>query len=381
VLDEISLVMHQVGAALAHAHHHGVVHRDIKPSNLLLDRRGTVKILDMGLARLGEAGKAADNESESLTSTGRVMGTYDYMAPEQAEDTHHADGRADIYSLGCTLYRLLTGRRPFPGDTVIQVLWAHQQAPVPSLCEARPDLPKALDEVFQKMMAKRPEDRYQSMTDVIAALEACVAPQPVATEPSSDGALTSFLQHLAEEDAARKPKPTGQREETFTSHGDQETGGPIWRRVVPYAKPSMKTYAVLGSGLATMVVVVALLFALLGPGEAERPGQDEPAAAASELVLRWPRSAREDARLQIDGREHATSELADPADPDQLRLALAPGKHAVWIARRGYEPFEETVTLKPSEQVAVRPTWDKPLPEPSVVPRAAPDEQVPSPAA
>jgi len=271
----------QAAKGLEYAHSEGVVHRDIKPANLLLDRKGTIKILDMGLARLGEPGGAADDESESLTATGQVMGTYDYMAPEQAEDTHHADGRADIYSLGCTLYRLLIGHRPFRGDTIIKVLLAHQQAPIPSLCDARPDLPKELDEVFQRMLAKRPADRYQSMTEVVAALETCVAPQPVAAEPSSDGALTSFFEHLAEDAAVPTKKPAREPEETIQSRADEETGGVIWKRLVTQGKPGVKLYAAVGASVAALLVVLAVLMSLLGGGDEGEPAEGKGVATQS----------------------------------------------------------------------------------------------------
>src|SRR3990172_443236 len=248
----------QASRGLEYAHKQGVVHRDIKPTNLLLDREGTVKILDMGLARLDVPGEAHDEES--LTSTGQVMGTYAYMAPEQAEDAHRADGRADIYALGCTLYHLLTGQRPFEANSVILVLLAHQEAPIPSLCDARPDVPAELDTVFQKMLAKSPKDRYQSMTEVTAALEACVAkklpvPPPVVVGSSSDGALTSFLQHLAEEAVAPKQKPSRVPEETIKSHVEQETGKVFWRRIVPLDKPNAMRYASIAGGVAAFVVV------------------------------------------------------------------------------------------------------------------------------
>ena len=103
------------------------------------------------------------------------MGTVDYMAPEQAEDSHRVDHRADIYSLGCTLYYLLTGKEPFVGDTVLKRLMAHMERPAPSLRIARPDVPAALDAAYLKMMAKRPEDRPASMAEVISLLEACKA--------------------------------------------------------------------------------------------------------------------------------------------------------------------------------------------------------------
>jgi hypothetical protein len=126
----------------------------------------------MGLARIG--GMADEEDRDRLTDSGQVMGTCDYMAPEQALDAHHADRRADVYSLGCTLYRLLTGQVPYRRDSLAQIILAHQQASVPSLCHARPDVPQPLDAVFHKMVAKQPEDRYQSMAEVIVALETIV---------------------------------------------------------------------------------------------------------------------------------------------------------------------------------------------------------------
>src|SRR5205807_443411 len=107
----------QAALGLQHAHQQGMVHRDIKPHNLILNRKGRVQILDFGLARLGRA--AADDTGEGITASGVIMGTPDYMAPEQTSSAHEVDIRADIYSLGCTLYHLLAGQVPFPGGTVI----------------------------------------------------------------------------------------------------------------------------------------------------------------------------------------------------------------------------------------------------------------------
>ena len=160
----------QAARGLQYAHEEGVIHRDIKPGNLLLDRKGVVKILDMGLAR-ATGSETALGGPERLTTAGQVMGTCDYMAPEQALDTRLADHRADIYSLGCTFYRLLTGEALYRRETLMQTLLAHRDEPVPSLREACNDVTLALEAVFYRMVAKRPEDRQQSMAQVVAESE------------------------------------------------------------------------------------------------------------------------------------------------------------------------------------------------------------------
>ena len=161
----------QAARGLEYAHRQGVVHRDIKPANLLIDENGTVKILDMGLARI----EGATGAQAELTSTGAVMGTVDYMAPEQALSSKLADARSDIYSLGISLWYLLMGKCAYDGDSLMAKLLAHREAPIPSLHQIRPDVPESVDVIFQKMVAKQPQNRYQSMAPVIADLEACLA--------------------------------------------------------------------------------------------------------------------------------------------------------------------------------------------------------------
>lgn len=157
----------QAAMGLGHAHEAGLVHRDVKPSNILIDGEGTVKLLDLGLARFFR-----DEEEESLTlkHDEKVLGTADYLSPEQAIDSHAVDHRADIYSLGCTLFYVLTGKPPFNDGTLVQRMLAHQTRPVPSLSESREDIAPGLQPIIEKMMAKKPGDRYQSATDIVDEL-------------------------------------------------------------------------------------------------------------------------------------------------------------------------------------------------------------------
>lgn len=164
----------QAAAGLAYAHARGIIHRDVKPSNLLVDNQGVVKVLDMGLARLDQRhGDALAELEEAVTEDNQIVGTVDYMPPEQADASGQIDERADIYSLGCTLYRLLSGQPPFPADSIIKKLVAHRIDPIPPLRACRSDVPESLDLTYQRMIAKLPGDRFASMTEVIAQLEKC----------------------------------------------------------------------------------------------------------------------------------------------------------------------------------------------------------------
>lgn len=155
--------LRQAAEGLAHAHSRNMVHCDIKPANLIVNQQGVVKILDMGMARLTgrQQGSAPDE---------RVLGSVDYLAPEQAVGSPEVDHRADIYALGCTFYFLLTGRPPFPEGTLAERILKHQTQEPQSILQLRPGTPRELVKICQKMMAKQPEKRFQSVAEVAHAL-------------------------------------------------------------------------------------------------------------------------------------------------------------------------------------------------------------------
>lgn len=156
----------QVCEAIGHAADRDVVHRDIKPSNVLVTGDGGVKLVDMGLARLHQV----ESGSEDLTQSGVTLGTFDYISPEQARDPRLADVRSDIYSLGCTLYFMLAGRAPFPDGTALQKLIRHNSDDPPDLRLFRPDTPDEVVAILSRMLAKKPEQRFQRPAEIMLAI-------------------------------------------------------------------------------------------------------------------------------------------------------------------------------------------------------------------
>ncbi len=185
----------QVANGLQAAHAVGMVHRDIKPANVLVQRRGLqehspglIKISDFGLARLHSPDVSADAPRHAgtiLTKENTVMGTPDYLSPEQARDLHRTDIRSDLYSLGCTFYFLLSGRVPFAGGTALEKLIRHNtESPIP-IGDLRPDVPAPVAEIVRRLLSKKPDDRYQAPLDLAAVLEpyAVSGPTPWASLP------------------------------------------------------------------------------------------------------------------------------------------------------------------------------------------------------
>lgn len=207
----------QAAIGLEHAHEAGLIHRDIKPGNILLDRTGVIKLLDMGLARFFQ------DDSDNLTRKHdeNVLGTADYLAPEQALDSHAVDIRADIYGLGATFYYILTASTPFSEGTIAQKLIWHQTRQPKPIRSIRPEVPQKLAALVEKMMAKDADQRYQLPGEVVEALESWtqtpIGPPPDAELPvlspaalaaGESGAPTQVA--LAQQAAARKAAATAQ---------------------------------------------------------------------------------------------------------------------------------------------------------------------------
>ena len=171
-------LIRQAALGLQHAHERGLVHRDVKPGNLMVDRAGMVKVLDLGLARFFDASR--NHDLTGRFDTRRALGTAEFMAPEQALNSSEVDTRADIYSLGGALYFLLLGRFPYEKGTALEKLHRHQTEPFDPVGPQRPEVPAGLVAVLDRMVAKRPEDRYQNPAAAAAALKPYAsAPEPL----------------------------------------------------------------------------------------------------------------------------------------------------------------------------------------------------------
>lgn len=301
----------QAAKGLAFAHQKGVVHRDIKPGNLLLDGDGTVKILDMGLARIQSSGDTPTQAE--LTGTGAVMGTVDYMAPEQALGAKHADQRADIYSLGCSLYYLLTGKAAYDGDTLMAKLLAHQNNPIPSLRSIRPEVPEQLEAVFRKMIAKKVDDRYQTMNAVIADLEQCGGAQSVVPPPStSTVGLTTLLNELPEAQTT-----IGQRNTLLST--------PKRRRS---AVKDKRPLLIGGGVLGLLILLAGLVVSLKTKDGTLIVTVNEPDADVEVLT------------------EEGKVEITRKGEKEPLTISVDPGKHRLKVQKPGFEFFTQEFSIE-----------------------------------
>ncbi len=408
--------IHQAAKGLQYAFEQGMVHRDIKPQNLILTRKGEIKILDFGLARLTNPRA----KGPGLTQDSAFLGTPEYIAPEQAQDAREADIRADIYSLGCTLYCLLAGRPPFQEDTDIKLALAHIEKAAPPLHELCPAVPKELSEIVSQMMAKDPVQRYQTPVEVMRALLLFCKPEQKVELPTPSpaqsgvaspgrgtkiGTDTSRVPSLRKETASEVPAKEAvparrQRPRPVTAPepeiGDNRGRLPAWAMAV----------GIVFLGLALIAGVVILLRTPEGtlvleidpPGTAEViidgeearvrfSGDGEPyiirPAGEHDLEIRkggfkaFTRKitlTRGDKQtihvrleplpgtlvLEIDqpGADVVVDEkkvaVTLPADPKPIEIQVPPGQHKVEVRKGGFKSYRRDVTISAGKRETVK---------------------------
>jgi serine/threonine-protein kinase len=344
----------QAAEGLSHAHHAGMVHRDIKPGNLLVDKKGVVKLLDMGLAMFFED---KDDNPLTIRHDEKVLGTADYLAPEQALDSHTVDIRADIYSLGCTGYFLLTGHPPFPEGTLAQRLLAHQTRQPAPIEKDRPDTPPALAAIINKMMQKKVEDRIQTGKDVAEALTRWLA---------ENGTQAWRDQHAYLLGAGSgSPSPTA-RGDALTEKAAVE-----WPPVTPIVAPAVAVPAAvptarIAAPVATAVPVSRPIAAPVVAAPSVAPVAKPPAVAVP--IASPPEPVEEDAGLASFFANFGASGGKAPAPP------LASSVPAASAAPPQILPSDSTADSGPLVFPAVETTPDGAVaPAASVVSPAAVD--------
>lgn len=317
---------YQASLGLQHAHEKGMVHRDIKPHNLILTRDGkkaVVKILDFGLAKVTREKAASEKVDDGLTGDGKMLGTPHYIAPEQTRDAARADIRADIYSLGCTLYFLLTGKTPFSG-TLIDVLKAHHDVEARPVHHVRPDVPAEVDAVVAKMMAKEPGERYQTPGEVAKALVPFFKPgrSPGLSQSVAVAAAPSFTDSRSQRSVP--PVPSG------SSPVAKE---PVWEVVDDPApeRPKRKPW-VLWAAIIAGALCAGLVLAL-GAGAFKVKTKD------GTIVLE---NLPDDAEVFVDG-ERATVTWGDGK---KAEIHVKPGTRKVEVKKDGFTVIGEEVAIK-----------------------------------
>jgi eukaryotic-like serine/threonine-protein kinase len=320
-------VIRQAALGLQHAFEQGMVHRDVKPHNLMLTRKGQVKILDFGLARFAQ--QPGDTPASTprpptagrpITLAGMILGTPDYIAPEQAGDARSADTRSDVYSLGCTLYHLLAGWPPFCGDSSMEKVLAHlDTTPVP-LGQVRDDVPPKLAAVVERMMAKDPPGRYQTPAEVAAALAPFTRPVS-APEPAPVVAVPEAPVVPAVPADLLPPAADGPATASGRARKKQPRAGSSRKAA---SRPPRRLVWVSGTGLLVLVVLAGVLvlhsrwphFGAIGAlPTAHGPAATAPAAAGADTQIHAGVLVRVD-NCQLYARDMFGKECSGPVSKD-----------------------------------------------------------------
>lgn len=397
--DRAADYVRQAADGLAHAHSREMIHCDVKPANLLVNRQDVVKILDMGMARLTGRGKGRATEKDD-----RLLGTVDYLAPEQALDSPDLDHRVDIYSLGCTFYFLLTGRPPFPEGTLHERILKHQTESPRPIRELRPDAPEDLVEICERMMAKAPDDRYATADDLsrvlaerqpVLEMAEPAEPAEAIVEPESPGMAAGIRAETPTTSSARRkaggaPRALARMRGSFTEH------------------PRMWLFAGLG-GVAALGLVVAFILLLAGPGEgpddqsvaqtvsagnqasSEKSAQDEPTEPEEpEADDEWPDFPDLGNLRDFDPEAISKADPGAPGKSGQAALPEKPKEENPGAEKQGPEkPASEGLKMgtpanppqaKPAPAEAKppeKPEPPKPAPQPNEPAKTAPAKTEP----
>ncbi|MFM7035636.1 MAG: protein kinase domain-containing protein [Planctomycetia bacterium] len=302
VADAVDAIR-QSALGLQHAHEHGFVHRDIKPANLMLDIHGTIKVLDLGLAKAA----SDDDEAGSLTMEFRekTLGTADFVAPEQAADSHSADRRADIYSLGCTLYYLLVGKAPFAAGSIKDRLKAQAHTKPPSPMDQRPEVPADLTELYFRLMEKSPQARPQTAQEVADTLQAWLTkhggPQRQSSQPQGQSVVRRSGRVSS---VVRRGPPsgigTGVGPQGGLAPGGMAGQSGVWRpgsdpRLPPTPRPSGSAPNLRTGGAAAGTSTVA------APTETRSTAAQTTVASSRRRKIAWPSWLRLPANRNIAG--------------------------------------------------------------------------------
>ena len=347
----------QVARGLQYAHEQQIIHRDIKPANLLIDKTGFIKILDLGLARIVR--EQNSEEDFSLTSDGAMMGTVDFLSPEQGIDTKSADVRSDIYSLGCTLFTLLAGEAVFPEGTLVSRILAHREKPVPSIRARRNDVPETVDLLIQKMLAKSPDDRPQSMTIVAETLQQILSANPVSDSSSQlNATVTSEDAYLETLILANDPTVTDSRSRQIHETIRQPT--PLPTASIPKLMPAPKVTRdrrkksrwgpiPIVTGLLVFIAVGVLGYIYFN----SQPKSLTIAFDSSQL--------REVTGASIAIDQQPKYALTD-ATQNPIQIVVEDGTHTLTIEKEGFEPFSYTFESGDSKSLNVAVKMRKRIP-------------------
>ncbi len=281
-LGRVVDIVRQVGSALDAAHEQGVVHRDLKSENIMLlatNEPEYAKVLDFGIAKIKEP---EDGFDPGLTAPDLVIGTPQYMSPEQCSQAPDIDARSDIYSLGVIIYEMLVGHVPFTGESPTAIMLKHLQEPLPSVLEERPNLPATVGRVLSRAMAKRPEDRYQSVGDLVDDLAIAAGAQaatiPTAAPLSEPNVLVSqsgagaILNDVDEETLVRPRANTG---------AEAYPAAPRTTEMYPTSPArSLNPWKILIPSLAAVLVVFAVVYAFTKSSEPTNSNQSQPGLVA-----------------------------------------------------------------------------------------------------